>query len=324
MEAGLYYLKNKSKTVRPNMNKMSINIIGAAQSLGVNCDGVQYGPDFIRKYDLVDRLSGDNIVVTDSGNVTNNQNIECCLDSRSHRVSQILDFNERLSSKVVSVLSDNQMPLVLGGDHSLSIGSVGGASEVFGVDNLCLIWIDAHTDINTPETSPTGNIHGMTIASLLGLGDNRDRSNLFGGTAKLKPENIIYVATREIDKGEAKIIEELGISVIWMKDIVRYGHETMEERLRELLNNLATSNIYVSIDIDVMDPNLAPGTGVAVPDGIDTRILYKFLEIIAETGKVRGAELVEVNPMIDNPDNRTSILAVDIIDYFVKCIRAHA
>ena len=294
-----------------------IHIVGAAQSVGCNCDGVQYGPNSIRECGLLERVASMGVVVTDSGNVYNDSTIVCSQNENMHNIEQVTDFSLRLSAKIADVLRNGEMPLVLGGDHSLSIGSVSAALEVFSADDLGVVWVDAHTDINTPEVSPSGNIHGMTIASLLGLGSGKI-SNICGSSPKLKPENIIYVASRDIDSGEACIIKEYGISVISMKEIIEDGLEAALQHLRLLLRDLNVSNIYMSIDIDVMDPLIAPGTGVAVPNGIYTPILYELLDAIVDTGKVRGVEMVEVNPLLDNKDNRTSLLAVDIISYLMQ------
>ena len=301
------------------MNKLLVNIIGAAQHVGCSCDGVQYGPNSIRECGLVEKLLANDVEIIDSGNIDNDDSIVCAPNEKLRNVEQIADFCRRLSTKVATTLCDGQMPLVIGGDHSLSIGSVSGALEFFGADDLGIIWIDAHADVNTPETSPSGNVHGMTIASLLGLIDNKVLG-VCGNSPRLKPSNIIYLATRDMDSGEEETVKEYGISVVQMKDIMEQGLDAALQHLQSLLDRLTVSNIYMSIDIDVIDPKLAPGTGVPVPNGIDKSVLYNFLDMIANTNKVRGFELVEVNPLIDNEDNRTSILAVDIINHLISRI----
>lgn len=305
------------------MNKLHVNIIGAAQYAGCGCDGVQYGPNAIRECGLIEKLLANDVVVSDSGNMDNDASIACTPNEKLRNVEQIVDFCRRLSTKIAMTLREGQMPLVLGGDHSLSIGSISGALEVFGADDLGVIWIDAHADINTPETSPSGNVHGMTIASLLGLINNKVL-NVGENSPKLNPGNIIYIATRDMDSGEAQIVKEYGISVVQMKDIMERGLDASLQHLQSLLDKLTVSNIYMSIDIDVIDPKLAPGTGVPVPNGIDKSVLYNLLDVIANTNKLRGLELVEVNPLIDDEDNRTSILAVDIITHLIKRVSQYA
>lgn len=296
---------------------MKVNIIGACQTLGCGRDGVQYGPDSLRNKGLIEKLKQHDIGVIDGGNIHNDENIVCQPNIRLKNYEKIADFCERLANAVYKSFNNGYFPLVLGGDHSLGIGSVCGAARALGKDNTCVIWIDAHTDINTQDTTPTGNIHGMTLASALGMG-NAQLSSICGEGAKILAKNIIYIASRDIDKGEADIIKKNNISVFHMKDILSDGINNTIERIEAHLRNLAASNIYLSIDIDVVDPKLAPGTGVPVPNGIDKNMLFKFIDAIAKTGKIKGAELVEVNPKIDDSENTTTFLAIDIIEHLME------
>lgn len=299
---------------------MKLNIIGACQTLGCGRDGVQYGPDSLRENGLIEKLKNQNISITDSGNIYNDESIVCLSNKKLKNYEKIADFCNRLADKVSHSLSEGFFPLVLGGDHSLGIGSVCGAAKALNGDDLCVIWIDAHTDINTQDTSPTGNIHGMTLASALGLGDEK-LSSICGRGAKIKAQNIVYIASRDIDEGEAEIIKDNNITVFHMNDIVTEGIDKISERIYNHLMNLAASKIYLSIDIDVIDPQIAPGTGVPVPNGIDKHTLLKFIDVIARTKKIKGAELVEVNPTIDDENNTTSYLAIDIIDYLISKVK---
>lgn len=299
---------------------MKLNIVGACQALGCGRDGVQYGPDSLRKNGLMEKLKRHNISITDSGNIYNDESIVCLPNKKLKNYEKIADFCNRLADKVSQSFSEGYFPLVLGGDHSLGIGSVCGASKALNGDDLCVIWIDAHTDINTQDTSPTGNIHGMTLASALGFGDEY-LSSICGVGAKIKAQNLVYIASRDIDEGEAKILRDNDIAVFHMNDIVAEGVDKISERIYSHLMNLATSKIYLSIDIDVIDPILAPGTGVPVPNGIDKNTLLKFIDVIARTKKIKGAELVEVNPTIDDKNNTTSYLAIDIIDYLISRVK---
>lgn len=299
---------------------MKLNIIGACQTLGCGRDGVQYGPDSLRKNGLMEKLKHHNISITDSGNIYNDESIVCLPNKKLKNYEKIADFCNRLADKVSQSFSEGYFPLVIGGDHSLGIGSVCGASKALNGDDLCVIWIDAHTDINTQDTSPTGNIHGMTLASALGFGDEY-LSSICGVGAKIKAQNLVYIASRDIDEGEAKILRDNDITVFHMNDIVAEGVDKISERIYSHLMNLATSKIYLSIDIDVIDPILAPGTGVPVPNGIDKNTLLKFIDVIARTKKIKGAELVEVNPTIDDKNNTTSYLAIDIIDYLISRVK---
>lgn len=299
---------------------MKINIIGACQTLGCGRDGVQFGPDSLRDNGLIERLKKQNVEISDSGDICNDDNIVCTPNKELKNYEKIADFCERLANVVCTSFNEGYFPLVLGGDHSLGIGSVCGAARALGGDDLCVIWIDAHTDINTQDSTPTGNIHGMTLASALGLG-NEQLSSICGSGAKIKAENIIYIASRDIDKGEAEIIRRYNIPVFHMNEIVAEGVNKTVQRIENHLKNHEASKIYLSIDIDVIDPKLAPGTGVPVPNGIDKDMLFKFIDVIANTGRVRGAELVEVNPTLDDGNNTTTLLAIDIVDYLVNQIK---
>ncbi|MBR5132340.1 MAG: arginase [Alistipes sp.] len=299
---------------------MKIDIIGACQTLGCGRDGVQYGPDSLREKGLIEKLKYLNIEIIDSGNIYNDTSIICSPNTKLKNYEKIADFCNRLADKVCDSFNNGYFPLVLGGDHSLGIGSVCGAAKALNGDDLCIIWIDAHTDINTQDTSPTGNIHGMTLASALGLG-NDQLSSICGQGAKIKAQNIVYIASRDIDEGEAEIIRNNNITVFHMNDIVADGVDKTVERIDKHLKNLTASKIYLSIDIDVIDPKLAPGTGVPVPNGIDKETLKKFIDVIARSKKIKGAELVEVNPTIDYACNTTSYLAIDIINYLIDRIR---
>lgn len=295
---------------------MNISIIGACQTLGSSCDGAQYGPDSLRNNGLLNRLKRYGISINDVGNIYNDDKNICQPNEKLRSYEKIADFNNRLARIVSRCLNNDNFPLVIGGDHSLGIGSINGVARALGGDNLCVIWVDAHTDINTQETTPTGNIHGMTLASVLGLG-NEQLSSICGLGAKIKAENIIYVASRDIDEGESEIIKQHNIQVFHMDELITNGINKTVKSIEEHLNSLKISNIYLSIDIDVIDPKLAPGTGVPVPNGLTKEAVFKVIDVIAGTGKVKGAELVEVNPTLDDDNNTTSQLAVEIIDYLI-------
>lgn len=297
--------------------KKTINIIGAAQTAGCGKDGAQYGPTALRAEGLIERLKSLGFAVKDTGDGYNNKTIPTDSNSRLKNIEQIDEFSSRLCDVVCNSLKLGEFPLVIGGDHSLGIGSVCGASKALGVDDLCVIWIDAHTDINTQETSPTGNVHGMSLASLLGYGE-KALANICGSEPKIKAQNIIYIGSRDIDPGERDIIAREGISIFGMNEINADGVDRVVERLQQWLSSLQISNIYLSIDIDVIDPEIAPGTGVPVPNGMIPEQLYKVIDAIVGTGKVKGAELVEVNPLIDHADKRTTLLALDIIEHLAS------
>jgi len=199
-------------------------------------------------------------------------------------------------------------PLILGGDHSISIGTIAGLANFY--ENLGVIWYDAHTDINTPETSPSGNIHGMPVAVSLGMGDER-LINLEGYFPKIKPENIVYIGARSIDEGEKELISKLGIKIFTMRDIDSIGmKKVMEETIAYLKSR--TDGVHLSLDLDAIDPLYAPGVGTPVMGGISYRESRLAMEMLANSGLITSAEFVEVNPILDER-NKTGALAVELI-----------
>ena len=203
----------------------------------------------------------------------------------------------------LSELSQDSFAIALGGDHSVSMGTIAGVATR---GRTGVIWVDAHADLNTPSTSPSGNIHGMPLAHLLGLGDRRLLS-IWGGGAVLRPEDVVYIGLRSIDAGERQLIKELGIRAFTMKEIDQRG---VAEVAREALAALGeVDQIHVSFDADVLDPDLAPGVGTPVPGGLTYREAHLLMELLAEGDHVRSLDLVEVNPMLD-VRNRTATIMV--------------
>jgi arginase len=203
------------------------------------------------------------------------------------------------------------VPLVLGGDHSVGAGTVSGVAEFYRRQNqkVGLIWIDAHTDINTPDSSPSGNVHGMPLAAIMGLGP-AELGNIFGFSPKVPPENCVLVGVRDIDAIEKENVRRAGIGVFTMRDIDERGMRTvMEEALR--MAGRGTAGYHVSLDMDWVDPEDAPGVGTPVRGGATYREAHLAMEIIADHGRMLSFEIVEVNPVIDE-HNRTADLAVEL------------
>jgi arginase len=202
-------------------------------------------------------------------------------------------------------------PIVLGGDHSVSMGSVAGVAHAHasaGAGRTGLLWIDAHADLNTPATSPSGNIHGMPVAHLLGEGDPR-LLGIWGGGAVLYPEDVVFIGLRSVDPDERTLIRERGLRVYTMKEIDRRGIATVAE---EALSHLAhVSRLHVSFDADVLDPSIAPGVGTPVPGGLSYREAHLFMELLADADVVTSLDLVEVNPILD-VRNTTAHITVEM------------
>jgi len=206
-----------------------------------------------------------------------------------------LDLKERLRA-----LPEGVFPIVLGGDHSLSMGSVSGVAK----GRLGVIWVDAHADFNTPETSPSGNIHGMPLAVLSGLGYTR-LTEVFQA---VDPRDVVLIGVRSLDPGERRLLREMGVRVYTMHEVDRLGIARIAEEALAYLDGLP---LHVSLDADVLDPTLAPGVGTPVPGGLTYREAHLLMEILAQTGRVRSLDLVEVNPILDER-NRTAEMMVGL------------
>jgi arginase len=291
-----------------------IRIIGVPLDLGQSRRGVDMGPSAVRVAGLEARLEALGHVVSDGGNVavaiaeTRNAG-----DPNAKYLKEINETCERVAEMVLHTLEEGITPVILGGDHSLAAGSVSGLAEYYRRRNekVGLLWIDAHSDINTPETSPSGNVHGMPLAALLGLGA-QPLSNIFGWQPKVAPENTVLIGVRDIDATEKDNIRRAGISEVYtMRDIDERGMRTvMEEALRTASRD--TAGYHVSLDMDWIDPVDAPGVGTPVRGGATYREAHLAMEILADHGRLLSFEIVEVNPVIDE-HNRTAELAVELI-----------
>lgn len=292
--------------MKPNINS-NIAIIGVPLDLGAGTRGVNLGPDAIRYAGVEERLKNIGYNVEDLGDIPVNRS-QAVTEPNSNlkNLNVISEVNSLLSKKVFSVMSEGKFPLVLGGDHSIAIGTISGVLKY--KKSLGVIWFDAHGDINTPETSPSGNIHGMPVAVLLGLGD-KSLTKIVGENNFLKKENIVYIGSRDLDSGERKAMKEQGITVFTMHEIDDMGiKKVMEEAIKIAGDN--TDGIHVSFDMDALDPSIAPGTGTKVPGGMNYREAHYALELIAKSEKLVSAEFVEVNPLLDNANMTGKAAAV--------------
>ena len=302
-----------------------IRVIGVPLDLGASRRGVDMGPSAVRVAGLEARLEALGHQVVDGGNIrveiAETQNSG---SANARFLQEIADTCTRTAEAVVKCLEDGMTPLVLGGDHSLAAGSVSGVAEFYRRQNqkIGVIWIDAHSDINTPETSPSGNVHGMPLAALLGLGSNSASgsgadsalgplSHIFGYSPKISAENTVIIGARDIDAAERENIRRAGVAEVYtMRDIDERGMRTvMEEALRAA--GRGTAGYHVSLDMDWIDPEDAPGVGTPVRGGATYREAHLAMEIIADHGRLLSFEIVEVNPVIDDR-NRTADLAVEL------------
>jgi len=286
---------------------MQIDIIGVPIDLGADRRGVDMGPSAIRYAHLQNRLEALGYEVQDEGNVEVAIAEMCKItDAKMKYIDCIVPMSRRIAGAVATSVQAGNFPLVLGGDHSLSIGSVRGAARN---KKIGVIWIDAHPDFNTGETTPSGNIHGMSLALLAGLGDKR-LIQLWDETIPvIDPAKIAIIGARDVDSGEKANLQKAGAMVMGMEQIDRYGMVTAIEKAIERVSR-DVDGIYLSFDMDSLDPEHAPGVGTPVPAGLTQREAHLACEMIAETKKLIGMDLVEVNPILDG-QNKTAVLAVE-------------
>jgi arginase len=285
-----------------------VAIIGAALDLGSGRRGVDMGPSAIRYAGLEDRLSGLGYRCFDWGNVETAV-LEATeeTDESARYLPEIKAACGQVSRLVGLALEQGSLPLVLGGDHSVAMGTLGGLAQARGVGGV--LWIDAHSDLNTPESSPSGNVHGMPLAAAIGLTDERFDSDAWTLPA-VEPERVALVGLRSVDSRERERIRELGIKAYTMSDIDRIG---IERAIRESLTHIAGPGfVHVSLDMDALDPEVAPGVGTPVRGGLSYREAHLALELVAESGLAGSFEVVEVNPILDR-ENATASLAVELV-----------
>ena len=266
------------------------------------------GPSAIRYAGLAPRLEELGHEFVDLGNVeTAVPEATDSGDQQARFLPQIKETSQRIAQLVSSTLRDGFNPVVLGGDHSVALGTLAGLRDVYGPGGA--IWIDAHGDLNSPETSPTGNVHGMVLAAALGLAGDRFRDDGWGLPA-LEPGRVALVGVRSLDDGERELLRDQNVKVFTMSDLDRLG---VERSVRDALAHVAGPGfVHVSLDMDAIDPDVAPGVGTPVRGGLSYREAHLTMELVAESGLASSLDVVEVNPVLDR-ENETGRLAVELI-----------
>lgn len=289
------------------MKKLSI--IGMPMDLGQMRRGVDMGPSAIRYAGINERLSVLFDEIEDLGDIAvGRPEVKIDPNSNLRNLELVAEKNSLLADQVDKIIESGSFPLVLGGDHSIAIGTLAGVSKHY--KNLGVIWYDAHGDLNTAETSPSGNIHGMPLAVSLGLGHEM-LTQLGGYFPKVKPENIVIIGARALDDGEKDLIREMGIKVFTMHEIDRMGMAKVIEEAVDYLKD-RTDGVHLSLDLDGLDPTDAPGVGTPVTGGISYRESHLAMEMLAEAKVITSAEFVEVNPILDEK-NKTAVAAVALM-----------
>jgi arginase len=285
-----------------------VAVVGAPLDLGAGRRGVDMGPSAIRYAGLDGRIRELGRDYLDLGNVeTAVAEASDVGDERARFLPQIKATCERVAGLVAQAVGDGRVPLVLGGDHSVALGTLGGLAQVHGRGGV--LWIDAHADLNTPATSPSGNVHGMGLAAALGRAGAGFESEVWPLPA-VDPDRVALVGLRALDEGERSLLRELDARVFTMSDVDRFG---IERAIRESLARVAGPGfVHVSLDMDAIDPEVAPGVGTPVRGGLSYREAHLALEVVAESGLAGSLEVVEVNPILDR-ENETAKLAVELV-----------
>ena len=292
------------------MSPSAISLLRVPLGLGGARPGAELGPKSLIDAGLIRQLNHIHVHVSDEGSIS----IDSSTDSSAPRNSKlkhletIAQVNARLRDKIDSLIEKYTFPLILGGDHSIAIGTIAGLTRHY--QRLGVIWFDAHGDLNTPDTSPSGNIHGMSLAVSLDQGHPL-LTELRKGCYPLDPAKVVIVGARELDQGEREIIKRLGITCFTMHEIDRYGMAAVMEKTLEIVSD-GTDGVHLSFDIDSLDPYEAPGTGTTVRGGATYREAHFALERMFEANLLTSAEFVEVNPLLDH-NKQTVRLANELI-----------
>jgi arginase len=290
---------------------MALHIIGMPIAHGCDKIGTDSGPDKFREMNIISLFKELNYNVSDLGNIE----VANATDEHKYKFDEklkyydvIVDANTKLAFKVYDSISSGNFPLILGGDHSLGMGSIAGVSK--HIKNLGVVWIDAHGDLNTHETTITGNIHGMPLAASMGKGPDK-LVNLFEHRVKVKDENIVHIGGRDLDPGEIELIENSNINAFSMDDVRELGMDKVIEDSITYLRNRVDA-IHVSFDLDSIDSDYVPGTGTPVKNGLTVSEVKKLFNALASSGLMVSMDFVELNPLLDNNDE-TASLSLELI-----------
>ncbi|MCK5541130.1 MAG: arginase [Desulfobacterales bacterium] len=286
--------------------EQKISIIGVPMDFGQLHRGVDMGPGAIRYSKLMPRLRSLGLAVEDRGDIKVPVRDAIEVDGVSSYTKEIAQVCKDIYMEGKNAISENRFPLFIGGDHSIAIGTVGGVSHESPVG---LLWIDAHGDFNTPETSPSGNIHGMPLSILIGDGE-KALVNIGRDGAKVDPENIVLIGVRDLDEKEKQRLNTSDITVFTMRDIDEQGISAVLNKA--LMKFVHLKRIHLSLDMDALDSVEVPGVGTPVAGGLTYREAHLLMEVLSDTGKLASMDLVELNPILDNK-NKTASLAVELI-----------
>jgi arginase len=293
----------------------NISLIGAPTDIGAGSRGASMGPEALRVAQIVQVLESHGLQVQDRGNLNGPSNPWLAPVDGYRHLAEVADWNQTVHDAVYAELQQNRLPILLGGDHCLGLGSISAVArhcrEVG--KKLRVLWLDAHADFNTSALTPSGNVHGMPVACLCGFGppELTRLAQMPGGGPALQPSQIRQIGIRSVDAGEKRFVHEQGLEVFDMRFIDEVG---MRQTMLQALDGLdADTHLHVSFDVDFLDPDIAPGVGTTVPGGPTYREAQLCMEMIADSGRLASLDIVELNPALD-VRNRTAVLAVDLVE----------
>lgn len=299
---------------------MNINLIGVPLYYGSDKKGADFGPDKIRENNIMNIFSKYNHNAYDLGNIfvpKVSDEDKFLFNNKMKFLKPIVDVNTNLAEEVYNSLFSGNFPFVIGGDHSLGLGSISGASKFY--DNLAVIWVDAHGDINTDKTTESGNVHGMPLAAAMGVG-SPELTNVYYSGRKVKPENVFIIGARDLDDGEYKLISDKKLNVYSTKDINTLGIKAILADIQKKLIRNSVEAVHLSFDIDCIDKELVPGTGTPVSDGMNIEEGMYLIEYLMKTKLIKSMDLVEFNPLLDKND-KTLKVVMDLIDCTFKNLK---
>ena len=286
--------------------KRVVRIIGVPMDLGQNRRGVDMGPSAVRYAGLQARLGQLGHIVFDEGNISVPNPEEEAAEGKIRRLKSVAEACQNIYTISCECISRNETAIFLGGDHSISIGTVAASSQAGATG---LIWVDAHGDFNVPKTSPSGNIHGMPVAVLVGDGED-ELVNVGYPGAKINPRSVVQIGIRQVDSGERQRLAQSGVTVFTMRHVDELGMAAVAHQALDHLRDV--ERIHVSLDMDGLDPSEAPGVGTPVPGGLTYREAHLLMEILGDSGKVHSLDVVEINPILDL-GNTTAELAIELV-----------
>ncbi|MBE2210479.1 MAG: arginase [Xanthomonadaceae bacterium] len=289
-----------------------VSIFGVPTDVGAAHRGASMGPESLRVANLAEAIARRGVDVRDLGDVVGPRNPLTGPVGGYRHLDEVVAWNQAVFNRSSNELTAGRMPIMLGGDHCLAIGSIAAVAAHARAQGkkLRVLWLDAHADFNTSDITPSGNIHGMPVACLCGLGPDV-LVNLGAPGPALRPDEIRQIGIRSVDRGEKRLVKEYGLDIYDMRYIDEIG---MRRVMEEALDGVdADTHLHVSFDVDMLDPSIAPGTGTRVPGGVNYREAQLMMEMIADTGRMASLDLVEVNPALDKR-NATAKLAVELVE----------